>query len=287
MSLSLKPSADGLSAVLQVGGVDVLKFGADTGLGGAQLLPMPTVSVSANAMTIGSKQYALDFRRVTLTDGGVDDVVGTPAPLVVPVGATLGAINAQKSSIVVLVLNNAGTLEYAVTNLAGGVDLSDTGLISTTAISAAATSAGTVYSNAAMTNVPYRVVGRIDSTQAIAGQWASAPSLVQGAGGQSLTVMSALGYGQKWLDVKASRAFGTTYYNTTGRPISVNVAGYSSVTAYTIDGYVNGVKVPGSGWASSTPSSTVGVSFIVPPGSNYSVSISAGSTTLGAWAEMR
>jgi hypothetical protein len=70
-------------------------------------------------------------------------------------------------------------------NIAGGNDLSETGLISTTAIAAASNSASTIYSTTARTSVAYRVLGYIESTQATAGTWAATPSLIQGVGGQS------------------------------------------------------------------------------------------------------
>jgi hypothetical protein len=87
-------------------------------------------------------------------------------------------------------MNNGGTLEYGIVNIAGGNDLSETGLISTTAISAAATAANVVYSNTSRSNLPYRVVEIIQSTQATAGTWITAPTLVQGVGGNAATAVA-------------------------------------------------------------------------------------------------
>jgi hypothetical protein len=144
-----------------------------------------SASVAANALTVSASALTLDFRSTTLGSGAVATVSGTPANLTVPSGATLGTVNAVQSDIVVLALNNAGTIELAVVNLSGGVDLSETGLISTTAISAGSTSASTVYSTTGRTNVAYRVIGVVRSTQATAGTWATAPSLIQGSGGMN------------------------------------------------------------------------------------------------------
>lgn len=174
------------------------------------------VSLASNALTIAAQQFSLAFK-TSLTSGAVATITGTPASLTIPSGATLGTINAVQSSIIVAVLNNAGTLEYAVQNLAGGSDMSETGLISTTAISAGATANNMWYSNTARTNVPYAIIYRIDSTQATAGTWATTPSLLQGVGGQALVAMSSLGYGQTWQNITGSTAYGTIYYNTTGR----------------------------------------------------------------------
>jgi hypothetical protein len=98
-------------------------------------------------------------------------------------------VSAIQSRIVVLALDNAGTVELAVVNITGGNDLSETGLISTTAEggAGAADSASVIYSTTARSNVAYRVVGYIESTQTTAGTWATTPSTIQGQGGNALT----------------------------------------------------------------------------------------------------
>jgi hypothetical protein len=238
-----------------------------------------TASVAANALTISASALALDFRSTTLGTGSATTVSGTPANLVVPSSATLGTVSAQQSRLVVLALNNAGTIELAVVNIAGGNDLTETGLISTTAISAAATSSSVVYSTTARTNVAYRVIGYIESTQATAGTWATAPSTVQGVGGQALTSMSSLGYGQTWQTVTGSRAFGTTYYNTTGRPIMV-MCSFTTSGSQTVTLRVNGADV-----VTWTGSSLYGVlSQIVPPGCNY---VLLNGSAIQLWTELR
>lgn len=146
-----------------------------------------TASVSANALTITINPTALDFRSSTLSSGAVNTrIIGAAISMGVSSGSTLGTISALQSRIAVLAIDNAGTVEVACVNMAGGVDLSETGLISTTAEggAGAADSDNVVYSTTARTNVPYRVLGYIQSTQATAGTWAAAPSLIQGNGGQ-------------------------------------------------------------------------------------------------------
>ena len=87
----------------------------------------------------------------------------------------------------VIALNNAGTIELAAVNISGGFILDESTLISTTAEGGlgAADSATVIYSTTARTSVAYRVIGYIDSTQATAGNWATAPSTIQGNGGQA------------------------------------------------------------------------------------------------------
>jgi hypothetical protein len=237
-----------------------------------QIQPLPW-SRASNALTVAAQQYSLAFK-TSLTSGAVAVVTGTPAALTIPSGATLGTVSAVQSTIIVAVLNSAGTLEYTVQNLAGGSDMSETGVISTTAISAGSTANNVWYSNTARTNVPYAIVGRFDSTQTVAGTWASDPTLVQGVGGQALTTMGSFGYGQKWNDVLGGRSSGTTYYNTTGKPMAVSV---SLPTTSTLTMYVGGVQV---GYNNSVGS----VFGIVPANGYYSVTLGIGATT---WLEFR
>lgn len=242
-------------------------------------------SVAASALTVSAGDLSLDFRSTTLGSGTVSSVSGTPVNLVVPSGATLGTINAVQSQLVVIAMNNAGTIELAVVNLSGGNNLDETTLISTTAVSSAADAANVVYSTAARTNLPFRVIGLIQSTQATAGTWATAPSLIQGAGGQAIAAMGTIGHGQTWQDMIASRAVGTTYYNTTGRPITVSVrASISAGGSYII------FNCQGVGTAFAVaygPGVQVTVVGIVPPGASYLVTQTGGTATLIMWAELR
>ena len=150
-----------------------------------QIQPI-SASVAASALTISASALALEFRSTTLGSGTVSFVKGTPANLVVPSTATLGTTSASLSRLAVLAINNAGTIELAVVNALGGTDLSESGVISTTSISVASNSASVIYSTNARTNVAYRVIGYIESTQATAGTWATSPSTIQGQGGNAL-----------------------------------------------------------------------------------------------------
>lgn len=158
---------------------------------GVQIQPI-SASVGSNALTISASALSLDFRSTTLGSGTVTKVAGTPSNLVISSGSTLGTVNGQQSRIAVLALNNAGTIELAAVNIAGASNLNESGVVSTTAEggAGAADSATTIYSTTARTNVAYRVLGYIESTQATAGTWATAPSVIQGAGGQSSVALA-------------------------------------------------------------------------------------------------
>jgi hypothetical protein len=223
-----------------------------------------SASVGSNALTISASTLSLDFRSATLGSGTVTTVSGAPANLVISSGSTLGTVSGQQSRIAVLALNNAGTIELAAVNIAGGVDLSETGLISTTAEggAGAADSATVIYSTTARSSLSYRVIGYIESTQATAGTWATAPSVIQGAGGNALIGMSGFGFGQTWQSV--TRNASTTYYNTTGKPI---IFFTSIATSNTVTMTIGGVALP----AVSAGSTGNGLFMaIIPPGMSYS-----------------
>ena len=190
----------------------------------------------------------------------------------------------MQSDIVLLAINNAGAMELAWTNLAGGAKLDETNLITTVAEggAGAADSATTIYSTTAQTNVAYKVVGIFRSTQTVAGTWAQAPALVQGIGGQALAALSSFGYGQTWQSLLGSRVLGTTYYNTTGKPIVVHVVA-SSTSASFFRMSVNSINIEGaiiSGYSCDLTS-------IVPVGGNYVVTVLTGTPTISSWVELR
>lgn len=93
----------------------------------------------------------------------------------------------------------------------------------------------------------------------------------------------AIGDGQTWQDVSASRVFGTTYTNTTGRAIMLCVnlfvgAGVSML------GYVNGALISHQ-YSSGFGQYSIG-GLIVPAGATYRISAS-GTIVSSAWNELR
>lgn len=271
--------AQGASLHLYCDLASVLQVGASTAQKQIQAI---TASVAAGALTLGVPAGTRDFRSATLGSGAVNSRTFSALSLVVPSGASLGAVNAVAARLVLLEIDNAGTIELAVVNLAGGLNLDETTLINTTAISAASTAANVIYSAAAHTGVPFRVVGFIDSTQVTAGTYATAPAIVQGVGGQALAALSSIGYGQRWQNVLGSRAGSTSYTNTTGRPIVVS-ASNGGVNSAAISLTIDGVVIASASVGAAAPAGFQ-VTGIVPPGSVYSVTV---NTSLTLWAELR
>lgn len=138
-------------------------------------------SVAAKALTvalIGNNGAApsatnpaeLSFRSVTATTGTyVRRNVVAALSIVSPSGATHGFTAAQNGYLYYYALDNAGAVELVVS---GSNQWDEGTLQSTTAISAAADSAGVLYSTVARTNVPIRYLGRVKiQTGAVTGEW--------------------------------------------------------------------------------------------------------------------
>lgn len=282
-NLTTFPGAEAEFIEYEIG--DYRYVGGTLVAGGPQIQPI-TASVAANALTLTLNSTALDFRSSTLGSGAVNTrTVGSAISVVVSSGSTLETINAKQSRLVVIAIDNAGTVELAVVNIAGGNNLDEATLISTTAEGGAggADSNDVIYSTTARTNVPFRVVGFVESTQATAGTWATAPSTIQGAGGNAVTAMSSIGYGQTWQNVSGSRSSGVTYYNTTGRPILISVAAGAALTS-SVSISVNGVVAAYTQTADAGNNSTIGTTCVVPASASYVVTLQGAVTV---WSELR
>lgn len=250
-----------------------------------QIQPI-TASVGSNALTITLNPTSLAFRSATIGSGTINvRAINTAISVVVSSGSTLGTVNAIQSRLIVLAIDNAGTVELAVVNLAGLTALDETGVITTTAEggAGAADSINIIYSTTARTSVPYRVVGYVESTQATAGTWATAPSTIQGIGGQALAALNSLGYGQSYVNQTGSRAVSTTYYNTTGRPRYILVYGSAAATSATITLSINGAAAVNIGRTDLPSGTAVANGFaIIPPFASYLI---AGITAITSWVE--
>ena len=95
---------------------------------------------------------------------------------------------------------------------------------------------------------------------------------------------SPIGVGQTWQDVKASRAYATTYTNSTGKPIQIMVAASNTGATFNITLTISGVVAAYQ--AGTTAGNTLMVSGIIPNGATYSVTVTTMSAAL-YWAELR
>lgn len=146
-------------------------------------------AVGSSALTISVKTQSggnpsatdivyVGMRSATLTSGLFNRrSISAALSVVVSSGSTLGQADNQPSFIWVYLIDNAGTLELAVS----GSKFSEAGVVSTTAEggAGAADSRTVMYSTTSRSNVPFRLIGYILNTQTTAGTWASAGTQIQ------------------------------------------------------------------------------------------------------------
>lgn len=143
-------------------------------------------SVSANALTVALKQNDgltdptsgspayIPFRSSTLTSGAfVRESVISALSITIPSGTTIGTTNSAVQYIFVYGLDNAGTVELALSMV-----LFDEGQRQTSTAISGGSSANTLYSTTARSNVPIHLLGRIKISETTAGTWASNASEV-------------------------------------------------------------------------------------------------------------
>ena len=98
--------------------------------------------------------------------------------------------------------------------------------------------------------------------------------------------------GQTWTDVTSSRAMGTTYTNSTGRPIEVLITLDGGGPGARHDIYVNSVNI-GKCYATDYYSGSAATThyqlanFTIPNGATYSDNVGNGSASVLLWFELR
>jgi len=112
-------------------------------------------------------------------------------------------------------------------------------------------------------------------------------TLPDGTGTVALT-SNVIGVSQTWTDVTASRSTGTTYTNSTGKPIQVSImstlTGTISPAAWFEVGGVTISRIGGSGAAANMPGY---VYAIVPDGATYKLNTVSGVSVPSIWTELR
>jgi hypothetical protein len=103
---------------------------------------------------------------------------------------------------------------------------------------------------------------------------------------------TSIGVGQTWTNVTGSRALGTTYTNSTGRPIQVHVQGNGAPSGSILKSYINGVYFSDSGTNFvSSGSFRPQYSLIIPNGVTYRFDSytdgGTNATNLNTWWELR
>jgi hypothetical protein len=112
-----------------------------------------------------------------------------------------------------------------------------------------------------------------------------------------LQLTAALGQGQSWQDMSASREFATSYQNTTGKPIVVIAQYWATAGTGTSTSYLMEVSANNSTWFTAGANGNTGnatnanpnpSAAVVPNGHYYRLSRNTGTGTVkGFWNELR
>jgi hypothetical protein len=128
------------------------------------------------------------------------------------------------------------------------------------------------------------------NTTGTAGGLTGTLAIASGGTGQTTaanagSALGAIGVGQTTQDVTSSRAGGTTYTNSTGRPIMVYISAVNNAASTTSSqaAFVDGIQILTGGTQSNRRAS---YTFIVPSGSTYRFDLGGGDS-LQNWAELR
>ena len=189
-------------------------------------------SVGANALTIAAKQQggsnctatsmAIVGMRSSTAGSGDYNVRSIEAALslVVSSGSTLGQANSDTRWTYVYLIDNAGTLELAVSSKFFGMQ----GIVSTTAEggAGAADSATVMYSTTARSNVSFVCVGRFKAPQTAAGTWAAAPTSAETGNFQTEDFPNGISFG------------GTTFSIYVESSYTATLTGCSTSPTYTV-----------------------------------------------------
>lgn len=170
-------------------------FLSDLGASAAPFNLGMTATVAANALTISIKGHNgndpsatnpvyIPFRSVTAGSGDVEVLAITAATsLVISSGSTMGFTSAVVGRLWIVGFNDGGTFRLGAVNCLNGTSIMALrdGIFSSTAEGGAggADTAQVIYTGTAVTSKAMTILGYLEATEATAGTWATAPSLVQ------------------------------------------------------------------------------------------------------------
>lgn len=218
-----------------------------------------------------------NLRSVVADETGSGSLVFATSPtLVTPDLGTPSAATLTNATGLPIVAGTTGTLSVA----RGGTGA--TSFTSGALLKGAGTGAVAVASAA-------DIVGQIGSTAVQNATTAANGGVTSVNGSTGAVTVVSVGVGQTWQNVTSSRSSGTSYTNSTGRPILVNAFSSRTDSGFQLTAVCDGVTVGYQGGGGGGDARRAGfVSFIVPNGSSYTVTYSGGAdgSTL-QWAELR
>jgi hypothetical protein len=143
-------------------------------------------------------------------------------------------------------------------------------------------------SSGTLTNCTFPTLNQ--NTSGTAAGLSATLAIASGGTGQTTAALAgsalgAIGVGQTTQDVTGSRAGGTTYTNSTGRPIMVYISAVNNAATTTTSQsvVVDGIQILNGGTQSNR---RMAYTFIVPSGSTYRFDLGGGDS-VSNWAELR
>lgn len=259
-----------------IGGIDIAEGCAPSGINNAIRELMAQVKdqqtgTDADNFTVGGN---LSVTGTSTFNGGVtigalsttgNTILGdTSGDLLTLTGTAISIpnnLNIDSNTLYVDATNNR--VGVGKTNPATALDVN--GTVTATAFAGALTGAVTG-------NVTGDVTGNVSgSSGSCTGNAATATSAA-----------NAIGVGQTWQNVSASRASGTTYTNSTGRPIFISIKWFRDDGSLFLT--VDGLEIGGTGVTGGPQYYTL--TAIIPSGSTYSAIANGSGGTL-SWYELR
>jgi len=241
---------------------------------------------------------------------GTNTIVGTLTPAItayqagqmfsfISAGANTGAVTLNVNGVGAKSITKAGSTALAAGDITANTiiivqyDGTEFQLVAPAALSGLGTMA---FQSSSSVSITGGSISGVSFTGNITGNASgSSGSCTGNAATATLSTDStnALGYNQTWQNVTGSRVLGTTYTNSTGKPIMLAVTGSSSTAGGgAMDIFINGTFVgrQGVNYASSLSSKDF-IAIVIPNGATYMCQNSNESVsyniTLAAWWELR
>lgn len=168
-----------------------------------------------------------------------------------------------------------GTADYTATN-------GTTVVLASGAIAGELVTVESFYVSSVLNAIP-ATAGAVNSTYIAAGAVGSTQIAAGGVLQANMdTLVVPVGVGQTWQNLTSSRVLGTTYTNSTGRPIQIAVGCVGSSTTAQLN--IGGINLGQVGTSAGTRAQLTG---IVPNNTTYSISAAVGTPTIESWAELR
>ena len=136
--------------------------------------------------------------------------------------------------------------------------------------------------NNVLSTSPTLVTPNLGTPSALVGTNITGTAAGLSIGGNAATASNAIGYNQTWQDVSGSRSSGTTYTNSTGRPIFISVKWFRDDGSLFLT--VDGLEIGATGSTAGPQYYTL--TAIIPAGSTYSAIANGSGGTL-SWYELR